>query len=128
MNYRGRFHVSRQPKKWRKVNVWSVKGPIFVVALLLGFFDHALHWGGASFAAGLAMALPIIGFRDFWNQTRFWITVLLLAALQVPLAVGVGPLIEQQKFPAMFAFGVLDCIFVALAISFVCSEHGGRSV
>jgi hypothetical protein len=55
---------SREPlKNWKKVNRWSFKAPLFIFALLLGFFDHALHWGPARFAAGLAMIIPIIGFR-----------------------------------------------------------------
>ena len=58
-------------KAWRKVNTWPIKGPILVVALLLGFFEPTLHWGGATFAAAVAMVLPIIGFRDLWNVWNF---------------------------------------------------------
>jgi hypothetical protein len=66
-----------------------------VLGLLLGFFDHSLHWGRAVFAAGVAMVFPIIGFRDFWTDGRFWITVILLGVLQVPLVIAVRPLMEQ---------------------------------
>ena len=128
MNHPATFHSPRQPeKKWRKVNVWSIKGPILLLALLLGFFDHVLHWGRGPFAAGLAMIIPIIGFRDFWNSGRFWVTIVLLGVLQVPLVIGVKPLMEQLKFPFMFTFGMLDCALVALAISWVCSERGKKS-
>ena len=86
MNHPGGDHNPKQhEKRWRKVNVWCIKGPILVLALLLGFFGDALHWGTAPLAAGAAMVIPIIGFRDFWNEGRFWITVLLLGAAQVPL-------------------------------------------
>ena len=78
-------------------------------------------------AAGAALIIPIIGFRDFWNMGRFWITVLVLGAAQVPLVIAVRPLIEQLKFPFMFTFGMFDCILVALAISWVCSEHGDKT-
>ena len=73
-------------ERWRKVNNWSFKGPLLVLALLLGFFDHALHWGRAPFAAGVAMLIPILGFRDLWKEARFWITIVLLGVLHVPLA------------------------------------------
>jgi hypothetical protein len=115
-------------KTWRKVNVWSINGPILVLALLLGFFDHYLHWGLAALAAGVAIVIPIIGFRDFWNNGRFWITVALLGVAQVPLVTGVRPLMEQLKFPFMFAFGILDCALMVLAISWVCSGRSGKSV
>lgn len=71
------------------------------------------------------MILPIIGFRDFWTEGKFWVTVILLGAAQVPLVILLRPLIERFKFPLMFTFGILDCALVAFAISWVCSERGG---
>lgn len=68
------------------------------------------------------MTVPIIGFRDFWNDGRFWITVGLLGIVQVPLVITVRPLMEQLKFPFMLIFGLLDCVLVVLAVSWICSE------
>ena len=104
------------------MNDWSFKGPLLVLALLLGFFDHALHWGRAPFAAGVAMVIPILGFRDLWKESKFWITIALLGVLQVPLVVGVGPWMEQLKFPLMLMFGIVDCALMIAAVSWVCSE------
>ena len=115
-------------KTWRKVNAWSIKGPLLVLALLLGFFGGALNWKSAPFAAGVAMIIPIIGFRAFWTEARFWVTVVLLGAAQVPLVLAVGPLLQQLKFPFMFTFGIFDCALMVLAISWVCSKHGGKGV
>src|ERR1700724_3155397 len=93
MNHPRVMHNRRQAvERWRKVNDWSFKGPLLVLALLLGFFDHALHWGRPSFVAGVAMVIPILGFRDLWKEARFWITIVLLGVVQVPLVVSVGPL------------------------------------
>jgi|SRR5581483_5812946 len=116
----------KREKRWRKVNVWSIKGPILVLALLLGFFADALHWGTAPLAAGAAITIPVIGYRDFWNKGRFWITVFVLAMFQVPLVIAVRPLIEKLKFPFMLMFGLFDCVLVALAISWVCSENSEK--
>lgn len=116
--------IMQAPKRWRKVNVWSIKGPILVVALLLGLCDRTLHWGRTSFAAGLAMVVPIIGFRDCWKERRFWLAIAALGVAQVPLVIELGPLMEQLKFPLMFAFGILDSVLVAVAISWICSEQG----
>lgn len=110
-------------KTWKKINTWSIKGPLIILALLLGFLGGALNWNSAPFAAGVAMVIPIIGFRDFWNEVRFWITVVLLGALQVPLVFFVRPLIERLKFQFMFTFGVFDCALMVLALSWVCSEN-----
>jgi hypothetical protein len=115
----------QKDRKWRRLS-WSVKGPVFVLALLLGFFDHALHWGRAPFAAGLAISYPIFAYRDFWDQSRFWITIGLLAVVQVPLVIIVQPLMEALKFPFMLTFGLLDCALMVAAVSWVCSGRDGK--
>jgi hypothetical protein len=111
-------------KKWKTVNVWPIKGPVLLLALLLGIFDHSLHWTRAVAAVGLAMIVPIIGFRDFWKTGKFWITVALLTAAQVPVARAVKPLMERLRFPFMLTFAMLDCTIVTLCIWWVCSEDG----
>ncbi len=111
-------------KGWKRVNTWRIKGPILVVALLLGFFDHALHWGSLSFAVAIAMVLPVIGFRDFWNVWKFWITVVALAVLQVPLVHVLRPVVEKSGFVFLYGFSILDCTLVAAVIFHVCCKTG----
>jgi hypothetical protein len=89
---------------------------------LLGFFGDALHIGPAPVAAGLAILLPLIGFRDFWKEGKFWITIVILGTVQVPLVLVVSPLIKQFKFPMLLTFGLLDTVLVGLAISWVCLQ------
>jgi nicotinamide riboside transporter PnuC len=117
--------ISNMPVKgWRKVNTWRIKGPILVVALLLGFFDHALHWGSVSFAVAIAMVLPIIGFRDFWNLWKFWVTVVALAFLQALLVLALRPVLEKSGFVLLYGFSILDCTLVVAVIFRVCCENG----
>ena len=113
----------RRPiRTWKRINVWSLKWPIFLVAAVLGFFDPALPFGRAVFASGLAMIVPIMGFRDFWGEGRFWITILLLGITQIPVVILMQPLMQQLRFPFMFAFGVIDCALMVAAVSWVCSR------
>jgi hypothetical protein len=107
-------------KRWQKVNTWSIKGPLLVVALLLGFFEHSLHWGGAAFAAGIAVVLPIIGFREFWSEWRFWAALSALALLQLPLVLAVRAFVEKPGFPLLYALTIIDCMFVILGLSYIC--------
>jgi hypothetical protein len=109
-------------KGWKKVNTWRVKGPLLAVAFLVGIFDHAWHLGGASFAAGIAVILPIIGFRDLWNTSKFWLSVAALAVLQVPVVVALRPFVSG--FPLLFAFAVVDCALVIAGISVMCRNNG----
>jgi hypothetical protein len=113
----------RPEKKWKRINVWSIKGPLLACALILGFLSEPLHWARAPLAAGVAILLPIIGYRDFWHDAKFWITVALLAVVQAPLVMYVSPTMEQYKFPFMLAFGVADTLGVIGVLSLVCSEH-----
>jgi hypothetical protein len=114
-------------RRWQKVNTWPIKGPLLVVALLLGFFDHALHWGGAVFAAAIAVVLPIIGFRDFWSEWRFWVTLSVMALFQLPLVVAVRVFVEKPGFPLLYGLTILDCMFVVIGISYVCCNDEGKA-
>ena len=106
-------------KGWQKVNTWRFKGPILAVAFLLGVFDHALHWGGVSLAAAVAIIVPTIGFRAFWNAWKFWVSLAAFALLQIPLVLVLRPLVERSGFPMLYAFGILDCAFVITGLFYV---------
>jgi hypothetical protein len=107
---------------WKRVNDWSIKGPLILAALGVGFFDHVLHLGRLPVAAAIALIIAIIGFREFWNDWRFWITVCLMGFLQVPLVLVINPKIERLGFGFMFTFAILDFFFVAFAISWICAQ------
>jgi hypothetical protein len=105
---------------WRRINTWPIKGPLILAGAMLGFFGHALRWR-ALFAAAIAMVIPIVGFRDFWNASRFWVTVATLALAQVPLVMAVRTAITQQGFAFAFVFTIIDCSLVVLTISWACA-------
>ena len=116
-----------QLEQWRKVNTWSVKGPLLLVAVLLGFFDHSLHWGGAAFAAGIAVVLPIIGFREFWNKWRFWAALSALSLLQLPFVLAVRAFVEKPVFPLLYVLTIFDCVIVILGLSYACCVDEGET-
>ncbi len=102
---------------------WPVKATLLSLALLVGFFDHALGgWGEPVAMAATAIAVPVLlrQSREFWNQSRFWITVLLLILAQVPLVIAIQPKVAQGGFAFVLAVGVADCVVVALALTWVC--------
>lgn len=96
-------------KGWKKDNIWRTKGPFLAVALLLGFFDHAVHWGAASFAAGTGRTLPIMGFPAYWNRWRFWGVVAAVAILQVAAVAGLRPLEELLRLREDTVKAVRSC-------------------
>jgi hypothetical protein len=102
----------------RRANLQSLRIPLLVLVFLLGLLDRAfLHWGRGPLAAGVAMVIPIIYFRDLWTEVRFWIVILLVGVIQIPVVIGVRGLMEKLKFPFMLAFGILDCTLVAVVVS-----------
>ncbi len=77
--------------------------------------------------AAAAVVVPILQFRKFWSLSRFWITVSLLAVMQVPLVAAAQPLVERLRAVSLLAFGVVDGLFVIALILLVCSKSSGSS-
>jgi hypothetical protein len=102
---------------------WPVKSILFLLAAVGAFFDHASsRWGAAIVMATCALIAPVFlpQFRNFWNQSRFWIAVSFLALVQIPLVVAVRPFIERTGSFYMLAFGIVDGLFVISVIVLVC--------
>jgi len=102
---------------------WSVKAVLLALALLAGFFEHALGgWSGPIAMAAVAVVVPILLFRRFWSQTWFWITAVLLGVVQVPIVVAIRPLIEHARSFYMLTFVIIDGLLVIAVISLLCPE------
>jgi hypothetical protein len=99
---------------------WPVKAILLSLALLAGFFEHALGaWAGPIAMAAIAVVVPILLFRRFWDRTWFWVTAVLLGVVQVPLVVAVRPLIQQARSYYMLCFVIIDGLLVIAVISLV---------
>jgi hypothetical protein len=106
---------------------WPVKALLVLLALLAGFFEHALGgWVGSAAMAAVAVVVPILLFRRFWSQTWFWITAVLLGAIQVPVVVAVRPVIERARSFYMLTFVMVDGLLVIAIISLVCPKSNGE--
>lgn len=106
---------------------WPVKALLLSLALLAGFFEHALgEWAGPTAMAAIAVVVPVLLFRRFWSQTGFWITAVILGAIQVPVVVAVRPLIEQARSFYMLTFVIIDGLLVIAVISLVCPKSDGE--
>jgi phage shock protein PspC (stress-responsive transcriptional regulator) len=110
-------------RKWRKINTRSIKGPLLLVAGICGGLGAAFNWDATPFAAGIAIILPVLGFRDFWKQTKFWITILILGLAQIPLMIAVRRILGAPKFPFLFALSVVDCFLVVATVLWICSSE-----
>jgi hypothetical protein len=101
---------------------------LLLTCLLVGFFDSWLHgWGYAAAPAAIALIAPVIGYRKFWHLGRFWITAILLTALQIPLVILLRPTVEKFRFIALLSFAVADCVVITLALSWICSQAAADS-
>lgn len=105
-----------------------MKAPLLLLAMLVGFFDHAMNdWGASIFPSAVAMTLPIFYYRRLWNQGRFWVAAALLGALQVPFIIAVRPMIEQARSKNMLVFTIADLVVVVVAITLVCPTSSRES-
>ena len=101
----------------------TTKAVILGAAVFLGVFDHLLYgWGRTVFSAGIALLVPVIGYRKFWRLARFWITAILVAIAQVPVVMLVQPQVEKTGFMGALMFAASACFLITLAFAWVCSE------
>lgn len=103
---------------------WPTKAALLLAAVIAGVFDHATAgWGEPIMIAIAAVVVPLLllQYRSFWNQARFWITVLMLSGMQVPLVFALKRL--AAKSVQMLGIGILDAFFVGIIIFLVCSEQ-----
>lgn len=121
MSTRRETNIPMEGKKWSKVNIWPIKGPLLLLAILMGALSEYFHWRSAPFGAGLAMIVPVIGLRNFWKKATFWLTVVLLGIAQAPIVIYVSPVLDHSGFPSLLAFAISDCFFVTVALLFICS-------
>jgi len=86
--------------------------------------------GKTSRMAAVALVVPISlrQFREFWTRSSFWITVLLLAIIQVPLVIAVRFPMQQGGPYYSLAFGIGDVLCVGFVILFVCSKSSGKNI
>jgi hypothetical protein len=70
--------------------------------------------GGPIAVAAASVIVPVLYWRDFWGRISFWVATLLVTAIQVPLVIGMRPLIQQARMFYMAVFLVSDFFFVAL--------------
>jgi hypothetical protein len=96
---------------------------LVLLALLAGFFEHALGgWAGPTVMALIAVIVPVLLLRTFWNQAWFWVTATLLALLQLPIVLAVRPLIERARSFYMLTFGIADGLLVITLLALACPE------
>jgi hypothetical protein len=127
-----KLHHSEAYKKEQRGVSWPVKVLLFALVGVAAVFDESARlggWGGIVAMALIALAIPVSlrQFRTYWKQTRFWITVSLLAILQIPAVVTLRPLIGRAGSASLLGFVILDTILVIVVIVLVCSRSNERN-
>jgi len=106
-----------KPGRWTKVLALIIGG-LFAV-LSFGKPD-GYGWFGTSLMATAAIAVPTLQYRVLWNKVQFWITILLLAILQIPRVLAVHHFVNQFRGPFLLAFGIVDGLCVIAVIFYAC--------
>jgi hypothetical protein len=102
--------------RWKRINTWSIKGPVLLLACIYGGLSAAFNWDAVPLVAAIAIVLPILGFRGLWKETKFWITILLLGLVQIPLVIGMRMWLHKPSVPLLIAFSIGDCFLVILLV------------
>jgi hypothetical protein len=98
----------------------TAKAVLVVAAALLGWFSHALGgWGLPAAVAAAAIAGPTLKYRRYWHRAWFWLTILGMSIIQVPLVVLARPVMDQLKFGFYVLFVTVDAFLVAVAVNWI---------
>ena len=96
---------------------WHIHAIIIAWALLCVSTEHWFPgWSGAIGVGGAVPALIVYSTSKAWREVWYWITNVILAALQVPLMIFVQPLIERYKFSFLFLFAFVDFFAVTIIL------------
>jgi hypothetical protein len=99
---------------------WPLRIVLATIAVLLGWFNHALRgWGLPAGVAGAVILLPTLKYQRYWSETWFWTTMLAFSTLQVPLVILARPLMDELKFGFNLLFATIDIFFVAVVVNWV---------
>jgi hypothetical protein len=95
-----------------------VKALLIFLAVVAGFFEHSTTgWGAPISIAAAALVVSVLYYRNLWDHIWFWITVVLLAAFQVPLIIAMRPIIKQARMFYMGVFLMADALFIITVIT-----------
>lgn len=94
-----------------------------MLACVCGGLSAAFDWDATWFAVGIATVVPVLGLRDFWKDTKFWITILLLGLAQIPLVIAVRMLFEKPNVPFLFALTICDGFLIVAIILWICPSE-----
>jgi hypothetical protein len=99
---------------------WSTRVLLTALALFLGFFSHALGgWGLPVGVVGAAILIPVLKYQRFWHRLWFWLTIIALSILQVPLVILTRPLMDEFKLGFNLLLATVDGIFVILVVNWI---------
>lgn len=90
------------------------------MGLLSAWLNGRLHgWGLPTLTAAAGVVIPTIYYRPQWRHRWFWLVVIPIAVLQVPMIIVAKPLMDQLKFVALTVFAILDGCLVAVVVNWV---------
>jgi hypothetical protein len=109
-----------EAKRRIKQLLWGV-AIAAVVFPLVPLFDHL---GKPEFERPVPLALIVIMVvvkvcRDLRGRLWFWITIIAIAALHVPLVMQTAQWLTRISFRAVLFLGVVDCLAILAVISLI---------
>ena len=87
-------------------------------------------WGSSIGVVLCVIGAAVFILRRYWRMTAFWITLVLLAVLQVPFVLFLRPLLSDYQphhWVYMFGSALIDFFLVAYILNLVCLGREERS-
>jgi hypothetical protein len=119
--------MTQKPARRGSKGNWPVHLALVTWAIAAVSLEHWLPgWGVPVGIGGLVVGLIIHALRRLWHEVWFWVTVAILAMLQVPLMLYVQPYMNRLKLLFVFPFAVIDFLafgIVIQCVAFLCSRN-----
>ena len=116
MTNMGHPRSQRQPAKGN----WPIHVVIVIWCLLAVSTDHWFAgWSGAIAVGGAVPALIVYSTSKAWCEVWYWVSIAVIALLQVPLMIYVQPLIVRLRFPFLFVLAFADYFAVVVIMQCV---------
>jgi hypothetical protein len=119
-------HMTEKIARRDSKSSWPMHVTLVAWAIVAISLEHWFPgWGVPVGIGGLVVGLTIHALRRLWHEVWFWVTVAIMAALQVPLMLYVQPYMNRLKLLFVFPFALVDFLVFGIVIqgvAFLCAR------
>lgn len=105
---------------------WRLHAGIIGFGLLIVWLDTQFPgWGESILASGAGVGVTILALRRLWTKVWFWIVMVVVIALHVPVTISFKPLADRFQFIFALPFAIFDFVVLMLVFNGIFPKEQG---